>query len=227
MEFKQLSQSNIEQVKNEQKWLIEKLNVALEKEQRSKIPELYNEYHTTEKFIDCLRREFYRQPAFIPADFTENKRREIKDNMWQDWRNHRFQTWQQMVDEALKDCNPKEIIKKRKFVEQCLKASEHKADESAIKSESVLSGQNLSVTSQAISKKRAKAAKQNRIVKDNGDRAKIKAAVLRKIKKGYTHNQAHEGIANLCKSKENLLKLKEGPYQFISARTVRRIAVGS
>ena len=77
----------------------------------------------------------------------------------------------------------------------------------------------------ALSRKRAKAAKGNQTVKDKDDRAKIKAAVLRKIKRTYTPNHAHNDVANLCGSNENLLKLKEGPYSFISARSVRRIVL--
>jgi len=80
-------------------------------------------------------------------------------------------------------------------------------------------------TSKALSEKRAKAAKGNRTVKDKYDRAVIKAAVLRKIKQGYTSNQAHNEVAGRCKDNQNLLKLKEGPYSFISARSVGRIAM--
>ncbi len=76
--------------------------------------------------------------------------------------------------------------------------------------------------SKALREKRAKAAKANRTVKDEGDRGKIKAAVRRKIKQGYTSNQAHNDVVALCEGKENLLDLKQGPY-FLSARSVMRI----
>jgi len=80
-------------------------------------------------------------------------------------------------------------------------------------------------TSKALSEKRAKAAKGNRTVKDKYDRGVIKAAVLRKIKQGYTSNQAHNEVADRCRDNQNLLKLKNGPYSFISARSVRRIVM--